>query len=169
MSKIRTFSGQRFDLLDPDPSDVRLVDVAHGLALTCRFASQAKTFYSVAEHCVRMSLQVPPRLAVDALLHDCAEAYLGDVPSPLKHTPEMAAFRQAERFVEAAVRTALGMRDALHSPEIGWYDKAMYLAEARDLMNEPVGLGALTEERIVPWPWEVARQKFLDRFEELVG
>lgn len=94
----RTYSGRVFDLVNPTPDMVRIVDVAMGLANQCRYNGQIGNFYSVAQHSCEVSIEVQTRLlamgrphltvlrgAMMGLLHDAAEAYVGDVISPLKH------------------------------------------------------------------------------------
>jgi 5'-deoxynucleotidase YfbR-like HD superfamily hydrolase len=116
---MQTFSGRGFYPLEPDAKDVELVDVAHGLAMTCRYGGQCRMFYSVAEHCVLVSEIVEMharnagksehevrRLAQLALMHDSAEAYIGDMIRPLKHQPEMSEFRCAEARIEAEIADA---------------------------------------------------------------
>jgi hypothetical protein len=81
---IETFSGIHMFPFDPRPEMVRLEDIAHSLAYQCRFQGHVKKFYSVAEHCIHVSLKVPRQFAAVALMHDAAEAYLTDLPRPLK-------------------------------------------------------------------------------------
>lgn len=89
MTRIETASGQIVDLAHPDPATIRLGDIAHGLSMTCRFAGHTSRFYSVAEHAVLVARRVQSlghseRTVLAALHHDDAEAFLGDIPAPLK-------------------------------------------------------------------------------------
>jgi hypothetical protein len=84
MSWIRTATGRHLDLTASTAADIDPLDLARGLARTCRFAGQCDAFYSVAQHSVLASFNVPPQDALHALLHDAAEAYLGDLTGPLK-------------------------------------------------------------------------------------
>ncbi len=104
---VETYTGGQFDLLDPDPGDVRLADIAAGLAHTCRFGGQCRQYYSVAHHSLHVSRELPDdtRLQALGLLHDAGEAYVGDVPRPLK--AEYDAFARIEAEVLAAVWSAL--------------------------------------------------------------
>lgn len=107
---IETYTGGRFYPFDPRPEDVRLADIAGGLAHTCRFGGHCRWFYSVAHHSLLVRREVadrPPRVQAYALLHDAAEAYLGDVPRPIK--PELAGYDRAEADIRAAVWTALDL------------------------------------------------------------
>jgi hypothetical protein len=79
-----TYSGIVFDLMNPDPKLIEIEDIAHGLAYNCRWNGHTKRYYSVAEHCVRMSIKVKSELKLTALFHDSEEAYWGDIIKPLK-------------------------------------------------------------------------------------
>jgi uncharacterized protein len=85
---IDTASGKRLDLDDPSPEDIRIEDVAGGLSKVCRFGAQAREYYSVAQHALLVRQLVVeagyPELALAALHHDSHEAYLCDIPTPLK-------------------------------------------------------------------------------------
>lgn len=100
---VETYTGGQFDLLDPDPADVWLPDIAAGLAHTCRFGGQCRQFYSVAHHSLHVSREVTgdERLQLLGLFHDAAEAYVGDVPRPLK--AEYDTFERVEAEVLAAI------------------------------------------------------------------
>ena len=138
---MQTRSGLRFWPLDPRAEEVDIRDIARGLAMTCRYGGQTSSFYSVAEHAVIVSLYVPPEFARQALLHDSSEAYIGDMIRPLKHTPEMSVFREAEARIEVAVferfritrtpesdRAVKEIDDRILVDEIGLFmaDPAMY-------------------------------------------
>src|SRR5690606_24523800 len=80
---LEVHSGKVVDLFNFRTEDVDLRDIARGLSNESRFGNQT-VFYSVGQHSVILSKVVPDHLAAAALLHDAAEAYLGDVPVPLK-------------------------------------------------------------------------------------
>ena len=81
---IRTNSGQWVDVFDPDPDTINIEDIAHALSHLCRFGGHVPKFYSVAEHSVLCTALAPDHLKLDALLHDASEAYLVDLPRPIK-------------------------------------------------------------------------------------
>src|SRR5215211_6559183 len=85
---IDTASGVRLDIDNPSPEDIRIKDVAGGLSKICRFGAQALEYYSVAQHVLLVQRLVVeaehPELALVALHHDSHEAYVCDIPSPLK-------------------------------------------------------------------------------------
>lgn len=139
-TRIMLASGALFDIVDPDASDFTLHDIAHGLGRVCRFAGQTNRFYSVAEHCFHVSRLVPVEHKRAALLHDAAEAFIGDVTRPLKALlPEYKVIEA--RIEEAIVRRFLGDLDVgvIHHPAIKAIDLAMCVVEARELMPNARG------------------------------
>ena len=81
---IMLHTGKMFDLVDIDPYLIDIYDIAHHLAHLCRFTGATREFYSVAQHSLFVSINVSPENAFVGLLHDAAEAYIGDVSAPLK-------------------------------------------------------------------------------------
>lgn len=122
---ITTFTGKLVNLFKPDPKLICLEDIAHGLANTCRWNGHTKTFYSVAEHAVRVSRLVPKGKRLTAIFHDAEEAYWGDIVSPLKMMlpPEIITkiveFRQVifDRFNVADICDVV---DAADKAEMYW-------------------------------------------------
>lgn len=170
-SSILTHSGIYFDLLDPKPADVSILDIARALSHLCRYTGHTRTHYSVAEHCVRMSHLVTPQRAFAALLHDAAEAYVGDVARPLKRL--LPHYISIEHRVQAAVFRAFGLDDWLPR-QVQDADRYMLAWERRDLMPEqamewPACRGVTLEAApvIVPWSADEAMERYLDRFHEL--
>lgn len=131
-----TSTGRKFWPLKPRAVDVDVRDVARGLAMTCRYGGQVKRYYSVAEHCVLVARHAPAAWKREALFHDCAEAYIGDMIRPLKHQPEMREFRRAENEIEAAVFERLGLAWTAES------HAAVKLIDDRILVNEINALSA---------------------------
>src|SRR5262245_8676820 len=99
-------SGRLFDFLDPHGSNFDINDIAHGLAHICRYAGQCRRFYSVAEHSVLVSDTVE-QFAYEALLHDAAEAFIGDLTRPFKQL--LPEYRRIEPSVEDAIIERFGM------------------------------------------------------------
>ena len=90
MSYITTYTGKHFDPTSPDMSLVDIRDIAHALSLTCRGNGHVQTFFSVGQHCIwcareAQSRGYDSRVVLACLLHDASEAYMSDVPRPLKH------------------------------------------------------------------------------------
>lgn len=89
MSKITTYKGLYIDPLQPNEDDIDIQDIAHALSLLCRGNGHVRFFYSVAQHslaCAKEAKQrgYDQRIQLGCLLHDASEAYLADVPRPLK-------------------------------------------------------------------------------------
>lgn len=173
---MQTFTGRQFWPIDPRPEDIDIVDIAHALSHLCRFAGHVRAFYSVADHCVRVSRLASPHdrmLALAGLLHDATEAYVVDVPRPLKRfLPGYAEIEaRVARCVEVRFDLETGILD--HAAVKGW-DETLLATEARDLMGgETAGKWYLRAqpllERIEPLSTLQAREMFLARFEELGG
>jgi uncharacterized protein len=78
-------SGILFDVFNPKAENVNVVDIAHALSNICRYGGHCPKFYSVAQHSVLCSLQPgTPQEQMEFLMHDSSEAYLMDLPRPIK-------------------------------------------------------------------------------------
>jgi 5'-deoxynucleotidase YfbR-like HD superfamily hydrolase len=132
-SILATFSGRYLSFTNPKPEDIHIEDIAHALSNTCRFGGHTSRFYSVAQHCAIASRIVPVGFGLEALLHDAAEAYLGDVPTPLKQfLPEL-------RRIEACIMHRISEKfniPAVTSPEVKKIDRILLATERRDLLSE---------------------------------
>ncbi len=170
MDWIQTWSGGRFHPFAPDPAEVRVADIAHALSLLCRFNGHCRAFYSVAEHAVRVSRAVPPEHALAALLHDAAEAYVSDVPRPVRR--RVPDFDAVEARILAVILERFGLPPRLPDA-VRAADDALLATELRDLMAPPPEPWALRAEplpgRIEPWSPAEAERAFLARFAELAG
>jgi hypothetical protein len=156
--------------MHPTPDEVHVEDIAHSLSLLCRFNGHCLRFYSVAEHSVRVSRILPPGLALWGLLHDAGEAYLTDLPRPVKKSfPEFSA-------LEDRVLRQVASRFSLSWPmpkEVKDADNRLLATEARDLMapwpeDWRLGVPPLPDP-ILPVGAEAAEKLFLDEFRKLTG
>lgn len=127
----QTYSGKLVSVTDPKPEDVDVVDVAHALSMTCRFGGHCRDFYSVAEHSVhvceigtalRSHLDVTypstienTRHSLVLLLHDAAEAYVGDLITPLKRN--LLDAKALETKWLKAIEQKFNLGTALSDPE----------------------------------------------------
>jgi hypothetical protein len=98
---MQTYSGLIFHPLDPKPGTIQIVDIAASLSKMCRFAGHCERFYSVAEHSVLLSRVAPKGYELTALLHDASEAYLVDIPRPLK--PQLKDYHAIEYGLMEAI------------------------------------------------------------------
>lgn len=165
-----TYTGQRFWPLDPRASEMRIVDVAHHLAMMPRFGGAVKDHYSVAEHCVIGSHLVPAEYALEFLLHDASEAYSADMIRPIKyHSAVGVAFREMEQAIDWVVRAKWEL-PPLCSPSVTRIDNDLCEAEKRQVfLKYPGDLEAyiLPEAKLHFWPWRKAEARFMARFVEL--
>ncbi|WP_019919085.1 hypothetical protein [Methyloversatilis discipulorum] len=171
---ILTYSGHYFNFLEPNPDTIEIEDIAQGLSKVCRFAGQSRAFYSVAQHSVHVSYLVAelghPEHALAGLLHDAAEAYIGDVTRPLKQL--LPDYRQIEKRIEAAVFARFGLPPEL-PPVVKQADLIMLATEQRDFMaphDDPWYCieGIEPQGALSAWDHDHARAAFSGRFHQLV-
>ena len=176
-----TASGRHVYIAETAPAAIAQAidprDVAHALARVNRYGGHAREAYSVAQHSVLVEWLVLPYgdIVVSrwALLHDATEAYLGDVPRPLKAL--LPDYRKIERTFERAMAIRFGLPHEI-PPEVKTADRAALVAEWRDLMPGPVEGHADAVHRlaqvvptIVPLVPAGAEHAFLRRFDALFG
>lgn len=172
MSWIMTNSGRHFDFAQPDPSQIDIWDIALGLSRLPRFGGQTRVAYSVAQHSVLVADIVPGEFALEALLHDAAEAYCQDLSIPLKNLlPDYCAM---EANVLAVIMQRFGVRSSIRSRLAVWKaDTAVLVTEIRDLMPGDFGdylQGVVPiEQTIVAMSETESRAAFLQRFEAYGG
>ncbi len=169
---IQARSGRYINFVAPDPNAFCIRDIAHALSHTCRFGGHTRDFYSVAQHSVLVSHLVPECDQFAALMHDAAEAYVGDVPSPLKQL--LPEYKVIEKRIEACLFERFGLFDGM-PVSVKKADLIMLATEQRDLMhakNDDEEWGIIADVRVAPFRIkpqspEQARRSFLDRFHQL--
>lgn len=130
---IQTFSGVKFNVFDPKPKDIRIIDIAHALSNQCRFSGHVKRFYSVAEHSINVADCVPSLYKLKALLHDATEAYLVDIPSPIK--PHLTNYKEIEDRLMKIIFKRFGLSETFQDV-IHWWDQRMCLTEGYYLIPD---------------------------------
>lgn len=185
LGNIRLFSGILFSPVDPDPALITIEDIAHALSLKCRWSGHINRFYSVAEHSFYVSYLCSAEDALCGLMHDASEAYLVDMPRPIKYLPSMQPYRDLEARMEAAIAKKFNV-PAQKTPSVEIADNLILAVEALQLINgstltwaediiAPYGdYVTLNDgdqmsfgELLLGWDPEVAEQMFLERFKEL--
>ena len=172
---IQTFTRVIFYPLDPRPEEINIRDIAHALSNQCRFAGHCRQFYSVAEHSVRVARELPAHLQLWGLLHDASEAYLVDLPRPLKRFGEMGRlYMLHEEVLMRCVIERFGLSPEWIPAEVKRMDTRLLMTEKRDLMEAQPKPWEDTEEeplpgKIEPWLPFAAECCFLDFYFEVIG
>ncbi len=133
---MKTSTGRYIDPFKLVPSDISINDIANHLSKICRFNGACKFHYSVAQHSVYVSYLCKTsneRLA--GLLHDASEAYICDIPSPLKNTPQFEFYRELEAEVQGMINEKFGLPREI-SKTVHRADKEICMTEGIQLMNE---------------------------------
>ena len=162
---IQTFTGRQFWPIAPAVDEVEIEDIAHALSMLCRFGGHCLRFYSVAEHSVLLARHVAPEHALWALLHDASEAYLVDIPRPLK--PYLAGYREAEDAIIAVICQRFGLPEGM-PVAVKLADTAILSDEAeQNMAPPPVAWSTTTAPLGVElkfWSPALAKYKFLQAF-----
>ncbi len=185
----RMLSGRRLDLLAPDPADIEIEDIAHGLARVARWNGQTLGPHalSVAQHSLVVeeiaggrNPEWPARWRLSTLLHDAPEYVVGDLISPFKNAIGLD-YKQLERRLLAAIHARFGIPAELPQPvqteikacdRIAAFYEATRLAgfgveEAITFFGNPSGLSEESIEMLDslrPLPADKAQRAFLARF-----
>lgn len=173
-SFIEMFSGTMFSFNNPQVDDVKLIDIAWHLSNTCRFFGGTDSFYSVAQHCVLASMVSSPQAALACLMHDTAEAYVGDNATPLKGIIPVLAILEQAIFTVICERFDFAFSDNVIK-EVKSIDRQMLATEriqlTRNHENEWDCLKGvqLLDINIRPWSPYEARRRFLERFQVLAS
>lgn len=165
---IQTFTGRKFWPVDPRADEIEIEDIAHALSLLCRYGGHCLRFYSVAEHSVLLSRAMAPEFKLHALLHDASEAYLIDLPRPIKNC--LPGYREAEAAIEAAVAERFGLPPVM-PPQVKEADTRILMDErAVNMRNAPSKWTTDTTPLGIElqfWSPYRAEVEFLNEFESL--
>lgn len=169
---VPTFTGRLIYPRAPTVESITIIDIAHHLSNQCRYSGATNLHYSVAQHCciltdyVQKERKGTPLDCLQILLHDSAEAYIVDIPRPVKQF--MPEYREWDHALTMCIRKWAGFGD-LPIPE--WQDEldSRIISDERwQLLNDnhedwkhnvqPLGV------RIEPWGARFAEQQFLARY-----
>lgn len=192
---MQTSKGRRIYPLDPRPGDVDVEEIAHALSNICRFGGHCREFYSVAQHSVivaqcvlrsstELANETTRRLTLCGLFHDGPEAFLGDVPRPLKHSGVLTdVWQRAEIAWALAIDAHLDLGTEIGIANLPLLvkvaDDRVLLAEKRDLLPgaegdrwgiaQSSGLASapFPSEPVIPLNSRQAKSLFLDFYEQL--
>ena len=181
-SAMETYTGKMFDVFDPDPNEIDIFDIAHHLSLMTRFNGGCQWHYSIAQHSILCAdrskdyhYQRPSeeKLALALLMHDAAEAYVGDIVRPIKRT--LTDFAVIENGVMDAINTRFDLPPVA---EIRGYKNAVTEVDNRMLVTEKLQLMSPKvrwaiedifepyELELEQWQPRVAELLFLCRFSQ---
>lgn len=169
---MQTFTGQVFWPMDPRHDEIHISDIAHALSNACRYAGHVRRFYSVAEHSVLLSRHFASLpLRKWALLHDATEAYLVDVPRPVK--PFLGGYREAEDELMRVVARRFDLGGDI-IPEAVKIADGRILCDEREQAMAPCAtdwnlVGPPLGVTLRFWSPEVAEAEFLIAYRELFG
>jgi hypothetical protein len=167
---IETYTGRAFWPLNPKVEGLSIIDIAHALSNQCRYSGHVAFFYSVAQHCSLLAEWLAkrggsPLDCLQILMHDAPEAYLVDVPRPVKQY--MPEYRVWDHAVDAVIRKWMCW-DFPRPSFQDEFDSRIIVDERRQLMSqslndwghklEPMGIV------IEPWTPEEAEQTFLTQY-----
>ena len=159
-----TYIGKRVDVEHIHLADIDIRDIAHHLALINRFNGATRVPYSVAQHSIHVAQYVPAEFRLWGLLHDAAEAYVGDIIAPMKAKEAMEGHQELERCVRIKILRRFGLLEAGQMylgmpPEVREADKRMVLTEGKSLMKSIDGWNIPNKPydfTIQPWCWQKA-------------
>lgn len=155
---IRTFTGLYMNVFEPTIDMVCIEDIAHALSNQCRFGGHIPQFYSVAQHSILACKTAPNAHKRAALLHDASEAYLLDIPRPIKN--RLANYKEIEDKLMRLLAEIFGFEYPLHKT-VKEVDEYLLSLEWNALMLKS---STLSIECLSPYD---AKKRFLTLFNSL--
>jgi len=154
---IRTFTGIYMNVFEPTLEMICIEDIAHALSNQCRFGGHLPTFYSVAQHSIECCAMAEDKYKLQALLHDASEAYLIDVPRPIK--TELSNYKEIEDNLMRLISEKFGFTYPLEQQVKNIDEIQLRYEWNKFMLNNPGNTLCLTPKQ--------AKQKFLSTFELL--
>lgn len=153
--KFYTYTGKMIEITNPEEDCVCSEDIAHALSQICRAAGHFKYFYSVAQHSLNCMKEAcargyAKRVCMAALLHDASEAYLCDVPSPLKR--ELGDYKRLEKKFEDVILQKYGLYPLSREEKklVKQIDEDILWYEFKSLHTLPIEFEKTPELKSVP-------------------
>lgn len=158
---IRTFTGLYVNIFDPKPEMFCIEDIAHALSNQCRFGGHLPKFYSVAQHSAICASNAVSYLKLQALMHDASEAYLMDIPSPIKN--RLSNYKE----IEHGLMEAISLRFEFNWP----MDKRVKLIDQQMLEFEwdHIMLQKPLPDAFICFSPEIAKTAFLTSFYQIIN
>ena len=150
------------NVFEPTLEMICIEDIAHALSNQCRFGGHLPAFYSVAQHSVLCSQAVGDQYKLQALLHDASEAYLLDIPRPIKQG--LSNYKEIEDKLMTLIAEKLGFKYPLDKP-VKQIDEKMLQFEWEHLMLKK----PLDDPGFECWPPNYAKYRFRLSYLELSG
>lgn len=163
---LETVTGKLVNVQNPDPATIDIEDIAWGLSRMPRFCGHTITVvpYNVAQHCMFVADEVEllmqaavnaghnehyapysTDLVLKALLHDAAEVYTGDWPSPIKRIPTLRPIiKKIEADLDAAIYKSLGLEPMTSEEE--------HVIKTADKIAQKIEAHAFMPSRGKDWP-----------------
>jgi len=171
---IQTYSGKKFSYTDPQPESIAKSDIIAALSRESRYAGHTKWTYTVAQHSVYCSQMIDPEFAREAFAHDFAEAYIKDLPHPLKQLIREISgntWRTIENRIMEVVSEAVGVTFPFDA-KVKQVDLRMMSTERKYLLGESpepwdCNLAPFDNIAIEIWPRYHVVTEMLTRWNEL--
>jgi hypothetical protein len=165
---IGTYTNKKYHFLNPSVSEVCIEDISQALSMNCRYSGHVKSFYSVAEHsCIIFDLALKETgdliEAYSGLMHDASEAYLTDVPRPIK--PHLEGYSDIEQKAEKIIQDAFNFTPM--SNYIKYVDTHICGIEAKQLFQVTPSWADDFDHidiQVKGWMPDQAKREFMDRF-----
>jgi len=150
---MQTYTGRAFWAQDARAEEIDIRDIAHSLACQPHFRGHTRAFFSIAQHSVLVSRAAPAGLGLWGLLHDAAEAYLGDVITPQKRQPEYGFYHEWEERLLEVIAEVFGLPWPL-PPAVEHADRQVTATEAAQLFLHPP-IDRWADRLPAPLPWHI--------------
>jgi 5'-deoxynucleotidase YfbR-like HD superfamily hydrolase len=152
---IRTNSGLYINVFEPTSEMICIEDIAHSLASLPRFGGHLNKHYSVAQHsvmCCERAITLEDKKA--ALMHDASEAYMLDIPTPIK--AKLPDYKNYEAnlmsFIAKKYNFTFPLTESVHA-----IDREMLLYEWENLVVNQ-------NDNFECWSHSEAKEKFIAMF-----